>query len=42
MNWKINTTFDEGLEKTIQWYLSNRNWWKTIVKNSLNQTPWKN
>ncbi len=23
--------FTDGIQKTIQWYLSNRSWWKTIV-----------
>jgi len=34
--------FDEGLKKTVDWYFSNRKWWEDIVKESLNQTPWKN
>ena len=31
LEWKIKTTFEEGLEKTIQWYLDNRNWWERVL-----------
>jgi dTDP-glucose 4,6-dehydratase len=40
-NWQTKVNFEEGIKKTVDWYLSNREWWKNIVKNSLNQTPWK-
>jgi len=42
LSWKNKMKFDEGLKKTVDWYLLNKNWWKDIVKNSLNPTPWKN
>jgi dTDP-glucose 4,6-dehydratase len=42
MNWNTTVNFEEGLETTVNWYLSNREWWKNIAKNSLNSTPWKN
>ena len=41
LNWQTKINFEEGIKKTVDWYLSNREWWKNIVKNSLNQTPWK-
>ena len=41
LNWQTKVNFEEGIKKTVDWYLSNKEWWKTIVKNSLNQTPWK-
>jgi len=41
LNWKTKVNFEEGLKKTVDWYLSNKEWWKDIMKNSLNQTPWK-
>jgi len=41
LNWQTEVNFEEGIKKTVDWYLSNREWWKNIVKNSLNQTPWK-
>ena len=28
LNWKPEFDFETGLEKTIEWYLSNKNWWK--------------
>jgi len=42
MNWQTKVSFEEGLKKTVEWYLSNKKWWKDIVESSLNQTPWKN
>jgi dTDP-glucose 4,6-dehydratase len=42
LNWNIKVNFDEGLKKTVDWYFSNRKWWEDIVKETLNQTPWKN
>ena len=41
LNWQTKVNFEEGIKKTVDWYLSNREWWKNIVKNSLNPTPWK-
>ena len=41
LNWKTKVNFEEGIKKTVDWYLTNRKWWENIVKNSLNQTPWK-
>ena len=41
MNWKPNVNFDEGLEKTINWYTSNSEWHKNFSENIFNHTPWK-
>ena len=41
LKWETKINFEEGIKKTVDWYLSNREWWKNIVKNSLNPTPWK-
>ena len=41
LNWQTKVNFDEGIKITVDWYISNREWWKNIAKNSLNQTPWK-
>ena len=41
LQWKIKSNFDEGLEKTINWYLKN----PEILNNNsdaLQATPWKN
>lgn len=31
LGWEPTTTFDEGIKKTIQWYLDNEDWWKDII-----------
>ena len=31
LGWLPETPFSEGLRKTIEWYLDNREWWKAIV-----------
>ncbi len=31
LGWLPETMFDEGIEKTIQWYLEHRTWWENIV-----------
>lgn len=32
LKWKPKTTFEQGLEKTIRWYLNNENWIKNLQK----------
>ena len=29
--WLPETKFEDGIKKTIQWYLDNREWWETII-----------
>ena len=41
LNWETKVNFEEGLEKTVDWYLINRKMVGKYSKNSLNQTPWK-
>ena len=31
LGWLPQTGFEEGIQKTIRWYLENRQWWQTIV-----------
>ena len=31
LGWLPETKFDDGIKKTIQWYLDNRTWWETII-----------
>ncbi|WP_066715074.1 dTDP-glucose 4,6-dehydratase [Clostridium sp. Marseille-P299] len=31
LGWEPTTTFDEGIKKTIQWYLDNKPWWENII-----------
>lgn len=42
LGWSVKTDFDEGLEKTIKWYLSHTDWWKNLSNKILNAAPWKN
>ena len=42
LNWSENTNFDDGLKKTVDWYLSNPAWWQNISQDILKSTPWKN
>lgn len=42
LKWIPKINFEEGLEKTIEWYKKNSDWWKGIVKATMNKTPWKN
>ena len=29
--WLSETKFEDGIKKTIRWYLDNREWWKNII-----------
>ncbi|MNX79398.1 dTDP-glucose 4,6-dehydratase [compost metagenome] len=31
LGWKPSVTFEQGLEKTIGWYLSNEDWLKNVT-----------
>ena len=31
LGWLPETKFADGLDKTIDWYLTHRNWWETII-----------
>lgn len=31
LGWLPETKFSDGIKKTIQWYLDNREWWKDII-----------
>ena len=34
LGWIPEETFDSGLRKTVKWYLSNEDWWKSILDGS--------
>jgi len=34
LGWKPETGFDEGIKKTVQWYLENVSWWKNVLDGS--------
>lgn len=31
LGWLPETRFEDGIKKTIKWYLENREWWETII-----------
>ena len=31
LGWLPETKFADGIVKTIEWYLNNREWWETII-----------
>jgi len=41
LGWKRNTKFDEGIRKTVQWYLDNPEILNDISSTVLDSTPWK-
>ncbi len=42
LRWKPSYNFNKGLEYTINWYLTNKDWWSKIAENTFTDTPWKN
>ena len=34
LGWRPSVTVEEGLEKTVQWYLENEDWWKPLLERS--------
>ncbi len=32
IGWKPKVKFEEGLKKTVQWYLNNEEWWRDLIK----------
>jgi dTDP-glucose 4,6-dehydratase len=42
LGWKPRLSFDKGIEKTVNWYLENEDWWKPLLDDKvLHPTPWK-
>ena len=31
LGWLPETSFDKGIQKTVQWYLDHRDWWENII-----------
>lgn len=31
LGWLPETKFEDGIKKTIQWYLNNKSWWQDII-----------
>lgn len=42
LKWAQKTNFEEGLKKTVNWYISNQHWCKDLNQNYEGSTPWKN
>jgi dTDP-glucose 4,6-dehydratase len=34
LGWVPQETFETGLEKTVRWYLDNRQWWARVLDGS--------
>ena len=42
LRWSTKYSFEEALEKTVDWYLNNEEWWKPLATEKiLHPTPWK-
>ena len=42
LGWKPEYNFNEALKLTVEWYINNEKWWKTLVNdNVLSGQPWK-
>jgi dTDP-glucose 4,6-dehydratase len=42
LNWKPKFSFEQALESTVNWYVTNEWWWKPLAtKELLHPTPWK-
>ena len=41
LEWSQKKKFEEGLKKTIDWYLENKEWWMNLDQKMLGATPWK-
>jgi dTDP-glucose 4,6-dehydratase len=37
IGWEPSVTFEEGLAKTIEWYLANETWWRRIISGEYQQ-----
>ena len=41
LGWSHKTNFEDGITKTISWYLSNESWLDSISDSITKKTPWK-
>lgn len=42
LGWRRRHKFEEGIKKTVEWYLNNEWWWRPLVDEKvLHPTPWK-
>jgi len=40
LKWSPKTEFEEGIRKTVDWYLMNKPWWKNFDMNKFKEIPW--
>ncbi|NJE05696.1 dTDP-glucose 4,6-dehydratase [Thermococcus sp. M36] len=42
LKWRPKYSFEDGIERTVKWYLENEDWWRPLVNEKvLHPTPWK-
>ncbi len=42
LDWRPEQDFEEGIRKTVNWYLQNESWWRPLIdENVLHPAPWK-
>ena len=42
LDWKPEYEFFEALKETVDWYIDNKSWWKSLAKEQIiHPTPWK-
>ena len=39
LGWQPETAFEEGLKRTVSWYLENRKWWQNILSGEYSENP---
>jgi dTDP-D-glucose 4,6-dehydratase len=37
LGWEPKETFESGIRKTVQWYMSNESWWSRVLDGSYNR-----
>ena len=35
LDWRPEVNFEDGIQKTIRWYLSNRVWWENLINEDI-------
>uniref|UniRef100_A0A7J3M2I2 dTDP-glucose 4,6-dehydratase n=1 Tax=Archaeoglobus fulgidus TaxID=2234 RepID=A0A7J3M2I2_ARCFL len=42
LGWRPRVSFEEGIRRTVEWYLQNKLWWERLIDEKiLHPTPWK-